>query len=85
LHSDSRQCGQRQRGLALSCQPSFGRSAATVVSMGGGRDRFTGYAIMKATDAITVVEGYDAMRIFLEPFGGAMAMPPGKSSFSSAA
>jgi hypothetical protein len=26
--------------------------------------------IMKATDIITVVEGYDAMRISSKPFGG---------------
>jgi hypothetical protein len=33
----------------------------------GGRDDFPkGLGIMKATDTITVVEGYDAMRIFLE-------------------
>jgi hypothetical protein len=34
--------------------------------MGDGRDRFHRMTIMKATDIITVVEGYDAMRIFLE-------------------
>jgi hypothetical protein len=26
-------------------------------------------AIIKPTDMITVIEGYDAMRIFLKPFG----------------
>jgi hypothetical protein len=35
--------------------------------MGGGRGRLhPNMTIMKATDIITVVEGYDAMRIFLE-------------------
>jgi hypothetical protein len=37
--------------------------------MGGVRGRFhPDLTIMKATDTITVVEGYDAMRIFLEAF-----------------
>src|SRR3981081_3495074 len=58
---------QRQRKLALSSRPSFECSGATGVTDGARRWPVSpGITIMKATDTITVVEGYDAMRIFLE-------------------
>jgi hypothetical protein len=58
--------GRGNGALALSCQPSRQRSAATVVTYGKRVTGFTGYDVMKAIDTITVVEGYEAMRIFLE-------------------
>jgi hypothetical protein len=38
-------------------------------------------AIIKPTDMITVIEGYDTMRIFLEPVWQRQAGPPARSSF----
>src|SRR5579872_1141754 len=44
---------KRNRDVSFSCRPQLERVSR-------------GVTIMKATDTITIVEGYDAMRIFLE-------------------
>jgi hypothetical protein len=53
--ADKRQCGRRQREIGSN---AYGNLRERTVS--------PDLAIMKATDTITVVEGYDAVRFFLE-------------------